>query len=123
MINIYVAIILVLLALLVLSFRLAMSMARRAICTVISTFRLYKANTFETARSMKDLGLNTSLFQFRFFRDYRPWAFQTLVKAQVIRPTFDNLYFLSEDTLHQTPQIQCPPPSIEAQLDHLEGKK
>ena len=75
-------------------------MARRSICTVITTFRRQGAVTPEYAATLQELGLAGN--PFRFLRDYRPWALQTLVQANVVRSTDAGKFFLSENTLLET---------------------
>jgi hypothetical protein len=109
-IDINAAIILLMVALLILSFRLSMSLARRAICTVISIFRQNNAIQYEKALQLHSMGLNMrpALLSFRLLRDYKPWAIQTLVQAGVIRAASQNTFYLSEDSLRQYPGISCP---------------
>jgi hypothetical protein len=109
-ININAPLILVMLILLVLSFRLSMSLARRAICKVISIFRQNNAVQYERALPLDSMGLRATnqLFAFRLLRDYKPWAIQTLMQAGVIRAAATNTFYLSEDTLRQYPGVSCP---------------
>ncbi|MBI2831547.1 MAG: hypothetical protein HYX79_04745 [Chloroflexi bacterium] len=95
------------LILLILSLRLSLFLARRAICTVIKMFREKGAVQFETAKLLKDVGF-ARFPMFHILRDYRPWAFQTLLQAEIIQPgLFDGSFYLSEETLSARPGIQC----------------
>jgi hypothetical protein len=109
-ININAALILVMLILLVLSFRLSMSLARKAICKVISIFRQNDAVRYDRALRLENMGLRFTnpLISFRLLRDYKPWAIQTLVQAGVIRAASTDTFYLSEDTLRQYPGVSCP---------------
>ncbi len=98
--------ILVLLILLFLSFRLSQYLARRAICQVITKFRNNSAVSAPKAMMLQDMGLDFG-FRFRILRDYRPWAFQTLVQSGVIRSSQDGLYYLSEEMAQSNLNVQC----------------
>jgi len=88
-----------------------MYLMRRAICTVIRTFQKHEATSIEKAKTLKAMGLslNVPLISFRFFRDYRPWALQTLIKAGVVRMAIDDWFYLSEEALKQNKKFGCKP--------------
>ena len=95
--------------------RLSMVLARRAICTVVNTFRVYNAVRPENALSVQELGLGMRYFT--VLRDYRPWALQTLVQANVIRAAEKGGYYLSESTLALSElETGCKPPGLETLL-------
>ncbi len=106
-VGIYVSIFLILFILLILSFRLSLYLARRAVCTVITIFRDFKAVQFQNAMPLEIMGLGPRpLLSFRLLRDYKPWALQTLVRSGVIRMGMEGTYYLSEDTLNANPEVQ-----------------
>jgi hypothetical protein len=106
-IGIYFGLFLILGIMLILSFRLSLWMARRAVCRVITIFRDYNAVQFQKALPLESLGLGPRpLISFRLLRDYKPWALQTLVRSGVIRMGMEGNYYLSEDTLNANPEIQ-----------------
>ncbi len=105
--GIYIGIILILLILLMLSFRLSLWLARRAVCTVITIFRDNNAVQFQKALPLESIGLGPRpLLSFRLLRDYKPWALQTLVRSGIIRTGMEGTYYLSEDTLAANPEVQ-----------------
>jgi hypothetical protein len=105
--NILIGIILILIILLILSFRLSLFLARRAVCTVISTFREFRAVQFQNAMKLEPMGLAPrSFLSFHLLRDYKPWALQTLVRSGIIRAGAEGTFYLSEDTLNANPEIQ-----------------
>ena len=60
--GIYAGIIVLLIALVVLTFRLSMFLAKRAICKVIATFRDYGAVEYGKALRLESLGLSPKPF-------------------------------------------------------------
>ncbi len=106
-IGIYLLIAAILIAMLALAFRLSLFMAKRAVCKVIATFRDFEAVDYQNALPLELMGLSPRPFlSLRLFRDYRPWALQTLVQAGVVRMAFEGAYYLSEETLDANPQLQ-----------------
>lgn len=104
--SITVGIFLVMLILLVLSFRFSLVLARRAICRVITIFRSQGAVDYQQALPLEAFGLGPRpFFSFRLLRDYKPWALQTLVQAGIIRMATEGNFYLSEETLKANPQI------------------
>lgn len=99
-------IVIIFVILIILSFRLSLFLARRAICKVITILRDNLAVNDKNAHTLEDLTLDFR-FQFRIFRDYRPWAFHTLVQAGIIRSPVPGKYYLSEATLRTNQGIQC----------------
>ena len=109
--NVIVIIVLILFMLLAfyVAFRASLFLARRAICTVISTFRRRGAVKAEQAVTLDDLGISPWAQFFSVWRDYRPWAVQTLVQAGVIRSAAEGFFYLSEDELDKTNfESSCP---------------
>lgn len=92
-------------ALLILALRLSYSMIQRAICQVIKAFRQSNAVKVENAMTLKELGLEPSLFH--LVRDYRPFAIQHLAQSEIINITPDGRYFLSERNLAFANRIPC----------------
>jgi hypothetical protein len=104
--GITVGIFMIMLILLVLSFRLSLVLARREICRVITIFRTQCAVDYQQALLLEAFGLGPRpFFSFRLLRDYKPWALQTLVQAGVIRMATQGNFYLSEETLKANPQI------------------
>jgi hypothetical protein len=98
--GIYLGIFIVLVIALILSFRLALFMARRSICKVITIFRENRAVDYQKAQPLEALGLGPlPFFHFRLLRDYKPWALQTLVQAGIVRTAEQGTFYLSEETL------------------------
>ncbi len=80
---------------------------RRSICQVIATFRDYGAVDYQKALPLELIGLGPRpLFSLRFFRDYKPWALQTLAQAGIIRMASEGNYYLSEETLSANQNFQ-----------------
>ena len=106
-ISIYLTIIIILFIFLVLSFRISLFMARRAVCSVISTFRENNATEFQKAMTLDNLGLAPRPFlSLRLLRDYKPWALRALVQSGIIRMAAEGTFYLSEDTLRAYPHIE-----------------
>lgn len=100
---------LVLLLGLALAMRISLFMARRAVCKVIAIFHKHNAVQPGNALTLGDLGL-APRSMFTLVRDYKPWAFQTLFQAGIIRSPLDGWYYLSEEDLQSAKGIQCPIP-------------
>jgi hypothetical protein len=99
-VNVYLAIIVILVIALLLSFRLSAMLARRAVCRVVAIFRENQAIDSQKALPLDTLGLGPRpLLSFRLLHDYKPWALQTLVQAGVIRKAGEETFYLSEETL------------------------
>lgn len=78
-------------------------LVRRALRTVIKTFRDKMALTPDTAMTIEELGLQArSFFQFRGLRDYKPSALQFLIKQNIVQSTEEGKLFLSEQALLQS---------------------
>jgi hypothetical protein len=73
---------------------------KRALKSVIKSFRDFQALTPETAKMAFDLGFKRrGLLQIRGFRDYKPAALQFLQKQDIVLVTEDGRLYLSEQTL------------------------
>lgn len=106
-VGIYISFAVIVLILLVITFRISLWMARRALCQVISIFRNYDAVDYQRALPLQAIGLGPRpLFSFRFFRDYKPWALKSLSQAGVIRSGVEGSYYLSEETLDANEAIR-----------------
>ncbi len=106
-VGVTVGLILVLVIFMVLSFRISLYLARRAICKVIGIFRDNDARDYSRALPLTILGLAPRpLFSFRLLRDYKPWALQTLVQSGVVRMAQEGNFYLSEESLEANPNIQ-----------------
>ncbi len=103
-----VVLFLVMFGLLVGALRISLMLARRSICTVIGIFRRHNAVQIQNARTLRELGLADHPL-FRLLRDYKPWVFQTLIQAGIIRMTpIEDMFYLSEEQLAITPGVICP---------------
>jgi hypothetical protein len=74
---------------------------KRAISKVIRVFRVRNASGVENARTLEELGLgpkNVMQVMFRG-RDYRQYALDVLIRAEIIRVTEDGRLYLSEEKL------------------------
>lgn len=103
-----VALVLLLLVLLVLSFRLAMFLYRRAICKVIGVFQRQNAVDARNAKAINELEISLRESPYRLVRDYRPQAFQALAQAGIIQMTQDGRFYLAEDRLASVRGLNCP---------------
>ena len=106
-VGIYISLFLILLIFALIAFRISLWLARRSICQVIATFRDYGAVDYQKAMPLELIGLGPRpLFSLRFFRDYKPWALQTLAQAGIIRMATEGNYYLSEETLSANQNFQ-----------------
>jgi hypothetical protein len=107
-----IVLVLAMLALLYFAIRFSQYLSRKAICMVVSTFREHDAFKPENAITIQDIGISIwapFIGINGVFRDYRPWALQTLVQAGVIRTAIPKQFYLSEDTLDSTHiDASCP---------------
>jgi hypothetical protein len=107
--TVIILLILFMLFALYLAFRASLFLSRRAICSVISTLRRRGAVKVERAVTLDDLGISPWAQFFSVWRDYRPWAFQTLIQAGIIRSATTGFFYLSEDELDKTSfESSCP---------------
>lgn len=79
----------------------------KALKRVVETFREKEALDPGNAKTRKELGLlslaEQSLWERSFKpRDYRVYAFDVLIKLEVIRSTEDEKYYLSEQALQSS---------------------
>jgi len=74
---------------------------RRAIRQVIKIFREHNAIGIKNAKMIDELGLRPRGMMEGMFkgRDYKPYAINTLRKAEIIQMTEDGKLYLSEDKL------------------------
>ncbi len=77
---------------------------KRAIPQVIRTFRERSATSARDARTIDELGLRPrSLVQGMFRgRDYRQYALEMLLKAEIVVMTEERKLYLSEDKLYSS---------------------
>ena len=77
---------------------------RRAIPSVIRTFREHNAVNIKDAKTIDKLGLQTRPMLERMWktRDYKPRALQLLMSANIIQMTEDGKLYLSEENLAAT---------------------
>jgi hypothetical protein len=94
-----VLIILVMLLMLAIAFLGSNLMMRRAIKNLIKVLKEGGALSLDTAKSIEELGMKKSLFNFKLWRDYRPAAMQLLITADIVRATDDGKLYLSEENL------------------------
>ena len=74
---------------------------RRAARQVIKIFREYNATDSKNAKTIDELGLRPPGMLERMMRrrDYKPYALNALIKAEVIQQTEDGRLYLSEEKL------------------------
>lgn len=99
--EIAVFIVLVVVLLLLGMFIIPRWLLKRAISKVIRVFRVRNASGVENARTLEELGLgpkNVMQVMFRG-RDYRQYALDVLIRAEIIRVTEDGRLYLSEEKL------------------------
>jgi len=74
---------------------------KRAIRQVIRIFREHNAIGIKNAKTIEELGLRPRGMMDGMFkgRDYRPYAINTLRKAEIIQMTDEGRLYLSEDRL------------------------
>lgn len=79
-------------------------MLTRNIPKVIRTFREHNAVGEKNAKTIEELGLQPRTMFQRMLRrrDYRPQAFQFLIRTTVIEMTEDGKVYLNEDNLFRT---------------------
>jgi hypothetical protein len=95
--------ILVLIALIALAFFGTSFLMKRATRLIIKSLRYNEALTPESAIMAEDAGIKRkSMFQLGLLRDYKPTAFQFLVKNNIVRLNEEGKIYLSEETLTQS---------------------
>ena len=79
-------------------------LTRRAIPSVLRTFREHSATGISSAKTMDELGLSSRTMIERLTkpRDYRLRALQFLIRVNIIQVTEDGKLYLSEDNLAAT---------------------
>jgi hypothetical protein len=95
--------ILIALLFLTVSFTISRYLLKRAMLTIVKIFRDHRALDDESARTRIELGLvSQGVFPFTLL-DYKPTAFQVLLRSGIIRISQDaKRFFLSEQLLSQT---------------------
>ncbi len=92
-------------------FMLYLYLIRKAMSTVIQTFRKHNALEEGTAKTIKELGLMPRHFFDPFksaIRDYKPQALQALIMHDIVQVTADQKLYLCEEALQQ--KISQPQP-------------
>lgn len=103
----YVFLLLMIIALVGLGYLLLRFLMNRALRQVIKAFRGKGALDPENAKTGHELGLKstseTKLTDGIFKpRDYKPYVFDSLLQAEIIRVTEDGKYYLSEEALRRS---------------------
>ncbi len=77
---------------------------RRAVNQVVDIFKRYNALDVRSARTINELGLKPPTFLDRMMhmRDFKPYALQILMKAEVVMQTDGGRLYLSQDRLAAT---------------------
>jgi len=77
---------------------------RRAARQVIKIFRENNATDSKNARMIDDLGLRPAgaLERMMRRRDYKPYALNALMKAEIVQATEDGKLYLSEEKLMES---------------------
>jgi hypothetical protein len=75
--------------------------SKRALRQVIQVFRNNSATDIKNAKTVDELGLKPPTMREEMFhrRDYKPYALNALIKAEIIRRTEDGRLYLAEDRL------------------------
>lgn len=94
--NTTIGTVLVFVLLCVLIIFLPLLMQRRALVSVIGTFRKKKAFDAKSAIPGDAFGFSRQHFLFRK-RDYKPQALQLLTSTKIVQVTDDDRFFFSED--------------------------
>jgi hypothetical protein len=74
---------------------------KRAIKDVVRMFRAHNASDPASAKPLEEIGFKSRGMMENVFRgrDYKPYALNLMVKAQIVIMTEDERYYLSEETL------------------------
>ena len=74
---------------------------RRAIPKVVPIFRRSNAVDIKNAKTLDELGLKLPSMMHTIFgrRDYKRYALQALIRAEIIQVTEDGKFYLSEENL------------------------
>jgi hypothetical protein len=77
---------------------------KRAVNQVVAIFERYNALDVRSARTINELGLKPPTFLDRMMRmrDFKPYALQILMKAEVVLQTDGGRLYLSQDRLAAT---------------------
>ena len=77
---------------------------KRAVPQVIRIFREYNAIGIKNAKTIDELGLKprSMLEQMLKRRDYKQYALQALMRAEIIQMTEDGKLYLSEERLNES---------------------
>jgi len=96
-----IIIVLIIVLLLAAIFIIPRWLVRRAARQVIRIFREYNATDSKNAKTIDELGLRPPGMMERMMRrrDYKPYALDALVKAEIIQATEDGRLYLSEEKL------------------------
>jgi flagellar basal body-associated protein FliL len=75
--------------------------SKRALRQVIQIFRNSSATDTKNAKTAAELGLGPTTMREEMFRrrDYKPYALNALIKAEIIQRTEDGKLYLAEDRL------------------------
>ena len=86
-------------------------MLKRAMRQVIRIFRERNATNANNAKTIDELGLKPRSIMQNMLRgrDYKPYAVEIMVKAQVIQITEDGRLYLSEEKLSSSKLIKAAP--------------
>jgi hypothetical protein len=84
---------------------------KRAMRQVIGILREQKATNVENARALDELGFKPRGIMQNVLRgrDYKPYAVDLMVKAQIIQVTEDGRLYLSEEKLSNSKMIKVAP--------------
>ncbi len=93
--------IIVILALLVLAIFLSRMRMKRSLQQVLRIFREKGALDSQNAKTKEELGITPQSVIERMYkvRDYKPYALQLLVDAEIIKLTEEGMFYLSEKSL------------------------
>jgi len=96
-----IAIILIFVLLILAFFIIPRWRSKRALRQVIQVFRNNSATDIKNAKTVDELGLKSPTMREEMFhrRDFKPYALNSLIKAEIIRRTEDGRLYLAEDRL------------------------
>jgi len=87
---------------------------RRAMRQVVGIFRRLEATSAERAKTVEELGLKPRSLTQNLLRgrDYKQYALQIMLRAQIIQMAEGERLYLSEENLGASRLIKAPPPSV-----------
>ncbi len=94
--------ILILVALVIFGYWISTYLMKKATRDILAALKYREAFSESTAVYAEDVGINPGGMQLKLFRDYKPAAFQYLVKHNIVRLNENRLIYLSEEALAES---------------------